>query len=82
MSRTESSGDLVVIHPLDPGDASAIIPMRNAARTQKGAPWRIDARKLGPHRTPQPGRFQRPDLDQLAQRSAPVSILTSSAYSR
>ena len=46
MSRTESSGDLVVIHRLDPEDASAMIPMRAAARTQKGAPWRIEARKF------------------------------------
>jgi monoterpene epsilon-lactone hydrolase len=38
--------DLVVIHPLHPEDASAIIPMRAAARTQKGAPWRIEARKF------------------------------------
>jgi monoterpene epsilon-lactone hydrolase len=35
-----------VIHALDPEDASAIIPMRTAARAQKGAPWRIDARKF------------------------------------
>ncbi len=35
-----------MIHPLDPEDASAIIPMRTAARTQKGAPWRIEARKF------------------------------------
>jgi acetyl esterase/lipase len=35
-----------VIHPLDPEDASAIIPMKTAARTQKGAPWRIEARKF------------------------------------
>jgi epsilon-lactone hydrolase len=35
-----------VIHALDPEDASAIIPMKTAARTQKGAPWRIEARKF------------------------------------
>ena len=35
-----------MIHPLDPADASAIIPMRTAARTQKGALWRIEARKF------------------------------------
>jgi monoterpene epsilon-lactone hydrolase len=38
--------DLVVTHPLDPEDASAIIPMKAAGRTQKGVPWRIDARKF------------------------------------
>ena len=38
--------DSVVIHSLDPGDASALIPMRNAVRAQKGAPWRIEARKF------------------------------------
>jgi epsilon-lactone hydrolase len=46
MTSTESSGDVVVIHPLDPEDASVMIPMRAAASTQKGAPWRIDARKF------------------------------------
>jgi monoterpene epsilon-lactone hydrolase len=45
MKTAESLGDVVVIHALDPGDASAIIPMRAAARTQKGAPWRIESRK-------------------------------------
>jgi epsilon-lactone hydrolase len=34
-----------VIHPLDPEDASMIARIRNAARTQKGVRWRIDARK-------------------------------------
>jgi monoterpene epsilon-lactone hydrolase len=45
MSRTESSGDLVVIHPLDPEDAPTIAFIRTAAGAQKGAPWTIDARK-------------------------------------
>jgi len=45
MRRTESLGDIVVIHPLDPEDGSAIIPIRTAGRTQKGVRWRIDARK-------------------------------------
>jgi len=35
-----------VVHPLDPQDASALIPMRAAARTQKGAPWTIESRKF------------------------------------
>jgi len=39
-------GNAVVIHPLDPEDAAALIPMRTAARTQKGAPWRIESRKF------------------------------------
>jgi hypothetical protein len=30
MKTTESLGDVVVIHALDPEDASAIIPMRTA----------------------------------------------------
>jgi monoterpene epsilon-lactone hydrolase len=33
---TEGLGDFVVIHALDPEDASAIIPMRTAGHTQKG----------------------------------------------
>jgi monoterpene epsilon-lactone hydrolase len=46
MRSTKSLGDVVVIHPLDPEDASAIIPIRTAGRTQKGAPWRIEARQF------------------------------------
>jgi monoterpene epsilon-lactone hydrolase len=46
MKTTESLGDMVVVHALDSADASAIIPMRTAARTQKGAPWRIEFRKF------------------------------------
>jgi hypothetical protein len=46
MKTTESLGDFVVIHALDPEDASAIVPMRAAGRTQKGVRWRIDARKF------------------------------------
>jgi hypothetical protein len=45
MRSTESLGDVVVIHPLDPEDGSSIIPIRTAGRTQKGVRWRIDARK-------------------------------------
>jgi len=46
MSTTESSGDVVVVHPLDPEDAPAIAGIRTATRAQKGAPWRIEARKF------------------------------------
>ena len=35
-----------VVHPLDPDDAPAIAGLRNAARAQKGAPWRIESRKF------------------------------------
>jgi monoterpene epsilon-lactone hydrolase len=45
MRSTESSGDIVVIHPLDPEDASMVDRIRAAVRAQKGAPWRIEARK-------------------------------------
>jgi monoterpene epsilon-lactone hydrolase len=45
MSTLESSGNVVVIHPLDPADASAIAQIRSATRAQKGVRWRIDARK-------------------------------------
>jgi acetyl esterase/lipase len=41
-----STGDLVTIHPLDPDDASIIGGIRGAVRAQKGAPWRIEARKF------------------------------------
>ena len=44
MKTTESLGDVVVIHALDAEDASTITPMKTAARAQKGAPWRIEAR--------------------------------------
>jgi len=39
-------GDAVEIHPLDPEDAPAIAEITTAARTQKGAPWRIESRKF------------------------------------
>ena len=45
MSTSESLGNVVVIHPLDPADASAIAQIRSATRAQKGARWRSDARK-------------------------------------
>jgi epsilon-lactone hydrolase len=46
MKATESLSDFVVTHALSPEDASAIIPMRTAGRTQKGVRWRIDAREF------------------------------------
>src|SRR5260370_17152693 len=46
MKTTKGLGDFVVIHALDPEDASAIAPMRTAVRSQKGVRWRIDARKF------------------------------------
>ena len=45
MRSTESLGDVVVIHPLDPEDASMISRIETAARQYKGLPWRIEARK-------------------------------------
>jgi monoterpene epsilon-lactone hydrolase len=45
MSTSESLGNVVAIHPLDPEDASIISRIRTAARPQKGMPWRIEARK-------------------------------------
>jgi monoterpene epsilon-lactone hydrolase len=45
MSTSESLGNVVVIHPLDPEDASVIAQIRSATRAQKGVRWRIDARK-------------------------------------
>ena len=33
-----------MIHPLDPADAAALVPMRAAALPQKGVPWRVEAR--------------------------------------
>jgi monoterpene epsilon-lactone hydrolase len=45
MNTSERSGDVVVVHPLDPKDAPAIAGITAAARPQKGAPWRIEARK-------------------------------------
>ena len=41
----EPLGDAVVVHPLDPQDASMITQITTAARAQKGAPWRIEARQ-------------------------------------
>jgi len=35
-----------VVHPLDPKDAPTIAGITSAARPQKGAPWRIEARKF------------------------------------
>jgi acetyl esterase/lipase len=46
MSTSESLGNVGVIHPLDPGDASVIAQIRSATRAQKGVPWRIEARKF------------------------------------
>src|SRR3981081_564816 len=46
MSSSESLGNVVVTHPLDPEDAPAIAGIRTATSAQKGAPWRIEARKF------------------------------------
>src|ERR1700745_2568345 len=46
MSTSESVGNVVLIHPLDPADASVIAQIRSATRAQKGAPWRIESRKF------------------------------------
>jgi acetyl esterase/lipase len=45
ITKESAMGDAVVIHPLDPEDAPAIAAIRTATRAQKGAPWRIEARK-------------------------------------
>jgi epsilon-lactone hydrolase len=45
MNSTERSGDLVVMHPLDPEDAPTIAWIRTATRAQKGVRWRIEARE-------------------------------------
>jgi len=45
-TKESAMGDVVVIHPLDPEDAPAIAGIRTATRAQKGAPWRIEARKF------------------------------------
>src|SRR6266853_3529013 len=45
MGTSESLGNVVVIHPLDPEDASVVAQIRSATRAQKGVPWRIEARK-------------------------------------
>jgi monoterpene epsilon-lactone hydrolase len=44
MSSAERLGHMVVIHPLDPEDASAMAQIRAATRAQKGARWTINAR--------------------------------------
>ena len=46
MNATEGSGDMVVVHALDPADAPVIAQIRTAVRPQKGAPWRIESRKF------------------------------------
>jgi acetyl esterase/lipase len=46
MSISESLGNVVVRHPLDPADAPVIAQIRSATSAQKGAPWRIEARKF------------------------------------
>jgi acetyl esterase/lipase len=45
MSTSESLGNVLVIHPLDPEDASMISRIETAARPYKGLPWRIEARQ-------------------------------------
>ena len=47
MQRSTHDGTskaFIAIHPLDPEDASAIIPIRTAARLAKGVRWSVDAR--------------------------------------
>lgn len=47
MQRSTSDGTskaFIAIHPLDPEDASAIMPIRTAARFAKGVRWSVDAR--------------------------------------
>jgi len=46
MSISESLGNVVGTHPLDPADAPVIAQIRSATSAQKGAPWRIEARKF------------------------------------
>ena len=46
MSNSENVGNVGVIHPLDPADASVIAQIRSATRAQKGVRWSIDARKF------------------------------------
>jgi acetyl esterase/lipase len=46
MSTSESLGNVVVTHPLDTQDAPVIAGIRTATRPQKGAPWRIEARRF------------------------------------
>jgi len=43
-TRDGTSKAFIAIHPLDPEDASAIIPIRTAARLAKGVRWSVDAR--------------------------------------
>jgi epsilon-lactone hydrolase len=45
MSTSESLGNVVVTHPLDPQDASMISRIEASARPYKGLPWRVEARK-------------------------------------
>lgn len=40
----DTSRTFITIHPLDPEDASATIPIRTAARFAKGVRWSVDAR--------------------------------------
>jgi epsilon-lactone hydrolase len=47
MQRSTHDGTskaFIAIHPLDPEDASAIIPIRTAVRLAKGVRWSVDAR--------------------------------------
>jgi len=45
MSTSKSLGSVVVMHPLDPEDASTIEQIEAAVRPYKGLPWRIEARE-------------------------------------
>src|SRR5689334_20974730 len=64
MQRSTSDGmlkDFEAIHALDPEDASAIIPIRTAARFAKGVRWSVDAR---------------PQYDALMERVSPRNDVT------
>jgi len=45
MSTSKSLGSVVVMHPLDPDDASTIGQIEAAVRPYKGLPWRIEVRE-------------------------------------
>jgi epsilon-lactone hydrolase len=45
MSTSKRKGSVVVMHPLDPEDASTIGQIEAAVRPYKGLPWRIEARE-------------------------------------
>ena len=61
MSSTKGSADLVVIHPLEPEDASVVHAMRAAVRAAKGVPWTVGSR---------------PQYDALMERAQPPDDVT------